>query len=156
MFMKYLKLFESFIDTREIKSECDDILLELKDLGFKTRVDIHRDSITSRPWIKIYISKEIKADENWFNLDLHSGGRESLERMPKFTFKIEDVMECINRLDDYLSSFGFKIDEYDKPERPSLKKDDRYFIRTEFFRNPVNFQVAGIRSFLDLNYQKFH
>jgi hypothetical protein len=135
--MRYIKLFESF-NTRkiliEIKSDCDDILLELKDLGFKTRVDIHRNNITSKSWIKISISKEVKID---------------VVRIGTTVFEIEEVIEYINRLDDYLSSVGFKIDGYDKPD------NDRYFIRTEVVRNPANYQVVALRSFIELYYQVF-
>lgn len=76
--MKYLKLYnESKMGlSNEVKLECGDILLELRDLGFKTYVEI---SGTSKKRIYIEISSPEK-------------------------FKFSDIEEVVLRLSDYLGS----------------------------------------------------
>ncbi len=43
--MKYLKRYNEGVDEldiNDIKQNCEDILLELDDIGFKTRVELYR------------------------------------------------------------------------------------------------------------------
>lgn len=84
--MKYLKKIFEFSETHEnIKKECEDILLELNDEGFKTRcMDFGRDPFNPEG-ISIEISKLRKE------------------------FTLGDINEVISRLQDYLNSKGFVI-----------------------------------------------
>lgn len=82
--MKRIKNFNIFESKKQLKSiirECDDILLELKDEGFKVNVSSGESPLS---WILIEVSKKEK-------------------------FSANDIQFTIERIKDYLTSLGFKI-----------------------------------------------
>lgn len=117
--MRYLKTYEK-LSIEDIKNTCDDILLELTDLGFKTYIT------SELSWIRILISK---TDKNITNM------------VAKDLFKIEEIKEYIDRIEEYLSTHGFRLDD------PLESKNT---IKTEVIRNPADFSLYGIRSFTNL------
>ena len=103
--MKYLKtykLFESDIlthrgvtDQENIKSEIDNILLDIKDLGYK--VTIMSDSEKHRAFIlfgKSHIEETIEI---------------RISKLPYFKFKKTDIpfVECLQHLFSYLIDLGY-------------------------------------------------
>jgi hypothetical protein len=84
--IKPFKLFESSEDLKHIVIECEDILLELKDEGFKT--DISKGT-SPHDWILVNISK-----------------KDTLPLMEDLMLK--DIEETVERLKNYLSNLGFK------------------------------------------------
>ncbi len=80
------KLFESVEDLKKIVADCEDILLELKDIGFRTEI---LKGISPHDWILINISKE-----------------DTLPLMEDLMLK--DIEETVERLKSYLSNLGFK------------------------------------------------
>jgi hypothetical protein len=55
--MRYLKKYKIFESHSDIIDQCDDILIELRDEGFKTKVSSPTDWI-----VEVYVSK---SDFNW-------------------------------------------------------------------------------------------
>lgn len=140
--MKYLKLFESFVLPEEVKSNCEDILLELKDLGFTTYVSLDGQWVKGagfgepKSWIRVVISKLTTYDKMMNDPNY---------KYEEQSFDIEEVMEYISRMDNYLSQFGFK---------PSDDVGTRYNIKTDKKRNPNDFSFIGMNSFVNLWYSK--
>ena len=141
--MKYLKLFESFISPDEVKSNCEDILLELKDLGFKVSITVDGHWVKGKDfarepksWIRVMISKVLSYESMMIDGDNY-GKKES--------FEIGEVIEYINRLDDYLIEIGFETSD---------DVSSKYNIRTDVKRNPNDFSVIGLNSFVNLWYYR--
>jgi len=141
--MKYLKLFEAFVSPEEVKSNCEDILLELKDLGFTSYITIDGQWVKGKDfarepksWIRVRISKVLSYESLMYD-GVNYGRRES--------FEIGAVIEYINRLDDYLIEIGFQTND---------DFGSKYNIRTDVKRNPNDFSVIGLNSFVDLWYSR--
>jgi hypothetical protein len=79
--IKNFNIFESKEQLKSIVEECQDILLELKDEGFKVNLSFGESPIN---WILIEVSKKEK-------------------------FSANDIQFTIERIKDYLGSLGFKI-----------------------------------------------
>jgi hypothetical protein len=84
--IKNFKIFESVEDLKKIVADCEDILLELKDIGFRTEVS---KGTSPHDWILINISK-----------------KDTLPLMEDLMLK--DIEETVERLKSYLSNLGFK------------------------------------------------
>lgn len=79
--IKNFKIFESREQLKSIVEECQDILLELNDEGFKVNVSFGESPLS---WILVEISRR----EN---------------------FSANDIYNTIERIKDYLGNLGFKI-----------------------------------------------
>jgi hypothetical protein len=79
--IKNFKIFESREQLKSIVEECQDILLELNDEGFKVNVSFGESPIN---WILIEVSRREK-------------------------FSANDIYNTIERIKDYLGNLGFKI-----------------------------------------------
>jgi hypothetical protein len=112
--MKYLKkykLFESF--NEDIITELDDILLELKDLGYFVDITEMKGSGVLNPAkIRVYIGGI--ADSN---------------------FAYDDVKEVFERMTDYMESENFTILNmfYSTPEDPN----SHFMVNLEDYKNGV-------------------
>ncbi len=85
--MKFIKLFESF-NKKGIKETCEDILLELRDVGFESVV--YTDVIDfDQKIIPNAIAVSIGYEATPFNYD--------------------DIKEVVNRLFDYLENEGYSL-----------------------------------------------
>jgi hypothetical protein len=149
--MKYLKRFnESKLD-QSIIDECKDILLELEDIGIKTRISSHFNTGIS----------VVKNDEDRYNtisflkkrvVDVTSNTYNKnwitffFSRKEEFDYSdIEDVVE---RLKSYLSEFGLKIDWMSPTER----KEKRPTIQTTRVMNPMTFTPEGVKTQCELHF----
>ena len=79
--IKNFNIFESKEQLKSIVEECQDILLELKDEGFKVNISSGESPLS---WILIEVSRREK-------------------------FSANDIYNTIERIKDYLGSLGFKI-----------------------------------------------
>jgi hypothetical protein len=149
--MKYLKRFnESKLD-QSIIDECKDILLELEDIGIKTRISSHFNTGIS----------VVKNDEDRYNtisfvkkqvVDVTSNTYNKnwitffFSRKEEFNYSdIEDVVE---RLKSYLSECGLKISWMSPTER----KEKRPTIQTTRVMNPMTFTPEGVKTQCELHF----
>lgn len=79
--IKNFKIFESREQLKSVVEECKEILLELKDEGFKVDVTFGESPLS---WILVEVSKKEK-------------------------FLANDIYDTIERIKDYLGNLGFKI-----------------------------------------------
>lgn len=86
--MKFIKLFESF-NKKGIKETCEDILLELQDLGFES--DVHIDDIVDTNNKTLPDSIAVSIGYN------------------QLAFDYDDIKEVTNRLIEYLESDGYTL-----------------------------------------------
>lgn len=98
--MKFIKLFESF-NKKGIKETCEDILLELQDLGFES--DVHIDDIvdTNNKTLPDSIAVSIGHDQEY---------TENIRRgIAVLPFNYDDIKEVTNRLIEYLEGDGYTL-----------------------------------------------
>ena len=128
--MKYLKRFnEAKAFDQSVIDECEDILLELEDAGFKTNISSYFSSGVS-------IGKE--HNKNWITFFFSR----------KEEFNYSDIEDVVERLKSYLSEFGLKIEWMSPTER----REQRPTIETTRVMNPVTFTPEGVRSQCELHF----
>ncbi len=88
--MKYLKRFNENVFDQSVVDECEDILLELEDKGFKTNINSH-------------LNKHYSYIQFFFNRNQE--------------FDYSDIEDVVERLKSYLSEFGLKIEWMSPTER---------------------------------------
>ena len=125
--MKKLKTFESFMGSQleKIVQEVEDMLVELRDEGFNTRLESR--NTYSGPWIQIYISR--KNNE----------------------FGYADIEDVVERIKSYLAEAeeGLFYSGRNEEERST----GRPIISTSRSYNPMNFEVEGIRTDCSLTFK---
>lgn len=124
--MKYLntyKLYESYrVKAGDVKLDCEEILLELKDIGFEVNITINNS------W-----------EEDFFDPNLYTIDWANVILRNDKVFSMEDVREYIERLSNYLKNFGLKKD-----------RSNNYLIQRKNFRDPETFQIFRICWELDI------
>jgi hypothetical protein len=91
--MKHIREYKVFekVDIDDIKKTCEEILLELNDIGYETAVEILESKHGEPSTVIIYIAKYKK----------YMGFEEPLS-----IGVINDIKEYISRIEDYLNQFG--------------------------------------------------
>jgi len=118
--MKYLKRFnESKLD-QSIIDECKDILLELEDNGFETKISHHfkSDVKSDDPWEVISpINKQVvditsnTYNKNWITFYFSK----------KEEFNYSDIEDVVERLKSYLSECGLKGKQVESKRPGAIK-----------------------------------
>lgn len=113
--MKYLNTYKLFESTTagDVKLDCEEILLELTDIGFEVNIAINT-------WEKEFFNPNIYTID-WVNVILKNDKE----------FSIKDVKEYISRLTRYLKNFELKKDV-----------SNSYLIERKNFRDPDTFQYV--------------
>ena len=105
--MKYLKRFNESKFNQSIIDDCKDIILELEDNGFETKISYHfkSDVKTDDPWKSIsFINKQVvditsnTYNKNWITFYFSK----------KEEFNYSDIEDVVERLKSYLSECGLK------------------------------------------------
>jgi hypothetical protein len=121
--IKNFKIFESVEDLKKIVADCEDILLELKDIGFRTEVS---KNISPHDWILINISKKEK-------------------------FLVDDIKETVERLKEYLSSLGFKTynssDNYPKIRSKAIMNPYNFNVEYNLSITSIQFNKTNLPHF---------
>ncbi len=102
--MKYLKLFEAFdgLSTDEmtkIHDECNDILMEIRDLGIEVLIEFNENH---------YLKHKLSKGEN--KLTITIGKRSPINE--KFIL-YDKIVANIDHLISYLNSIDFRLDDID-------------------------------------------
>jgi hypothetical protein len=128
--MKHLKRFnESKVLDQSVIDECQDILLELEDIGFKTNINSYFNSGVS-------IGKE--HNKNWIQFYFTR----------KEDFDYSDIEDVIERLKSYLSEYNLHI----QWQSPTERSEQRPTIKTTKLINPMNFQPEGVITKCELHF----
>jgi hypothetical protein len=105
--MKYLKRFNESKFNQSIIDDCKDIILELEDNGFETKISYHfkSDVKTDDSWGVIsFINKQVvditsnTYNKNWITFYFSK----------KEEFNYSDIEDVVERLKSYLSECGLK------------------------------------------------
>ena len=140
--MKKVKTFEAFMGSQieEMTQEIDDMLVELRDKGFNTRVESNNTyrplsqnkkkrlfRSSGGPWIQIYISRK------------NNG------------FGYADIEDVVERIKSYLAEAeeGLFYSGRNEEERST----GRPIISTSRTYNPMNFEVEGIHTTCSLTFK---
>ena len=142
--MKYLRRFNDSTETKfldqSVIDECEDILLELEDKGFKTNIHSYLANSTGTRVVRSY------NDINPGNKDLKSWITFYFSRKEEFDYSdIEDVVE---RLKSYLSEYNLHIQWQNQAERSEQKPT----IKTTSIMNPMTFEPDGIKTQCELHF----
>lgn len=128
--MKHLttyKLFES-TNTEEIKSNCRDIFQELIDIGFECEIDFIQNDKYSSVYKRFDFnhSATIKGYSSICKITLIC----PMDRVyPISNRKKYEIMEYINRLDDYMENTeGFNLIDKDKTLRSFRSNQNKYSV----------------------------
>lgn len=108
--MKFVKLFETY--KNDIRITCEEILLELKDIGYKYYIEIDNQS-NDRDIESIYIEIQRKG---------------VLPRWSK-----DSVLDYLDRIDDYLKTKGFLMNKFSNRLEYSSNADC-YFVYRKYKR----------------------
>ena len=122
--IKPFKLFESTEYLKHIVIECEDILLELNDEGFKTEIS---KGTSPHDWILVNISKKEK-------------------------FLVDDIKETVERLIEYLSKLGFKTynssDNYPKIRSKGIMNPNDFNVEHNLSITSIQFNKTNLPHFV--------
>ncbi len=131
--MKYLKRFNESTETKvfdqSVLDECEDILLELEDAGFKTNISSYFSSGVSigedhnKNWITFFFSR-------------------------KSDFDYSDIEDVVERLKSFLSEYELKIEWMSPTER----REQKPTIQTTSVMNPMTFEPEGVKTRCELHF----
>jgi hypothetical protein len=120
--MKYLKRFNESKFDQSIIDDCKDIILELEDNGFETKISHHfkSDVKTDDPW-KIFspINKRVvditsnTYNKNWITFYFSK----------KEEFNYSDIEDVVERLKSYLSECGLKGKQVESKPPGAINKE---------------------------------
>jgi hypothetical protein len=120
--MKYLKKYKIFEDKHsDVKSDIEDILLELEDYGIEystTDVNYYKDGINPSKCIRV-------------------GIKDGKDRL----FKLDDIMDVLLRLKDYLKLTNWS-------NRRRFEKSPKYSIEISFANSDVDL-IKPMDEFID-------
>jgi hypothetical protein len=121
--IKPFKLFESTEDLKHIVIECEDILLDINDEGFKTEIS---KGTSPHDWILVNISKKEK-------------------------FLVDDIKETVERLIEYLSKLGFKTynssDNYPKIRSKGIMNPYNFNVEYNLSITSIQFNKTNLPHF---------
>jgi len=120
--MKYLKRFNESKFDQSIIDDCKDIILELEDNGFETKISYHfkSDVKTDDPWKSISpINKRVvditsnTYNKNWITFYFSK----------KEEFNYSDIEDVVERLKSYLSECGLKGKQVESKPPGAIKNE---------------------------------
>jgi len=120
--MKYLKRFNESKFDQSIIDDCKDIILELEDNGFETKISHHfkSDVKSDDPWGVIsFINKRVvditsnTYNKNWITFYFSK----------KEEFNYSDIEDVVERLKSYLSECGLKGKQVESKPPGAIKNE---------------------------------